>query len=142
MTVIAYRDGVMAADRMVWQGDLRIANGATKINRLPDGSLVGCCGSRPVIAEVMAWLNGGEKPARELKDGDFGALIVRPCGRVERLEDEMLIYPACPADFYTMGSHGELLFGAMAAGASAPEAVRIAIRFGQYAGGDVQVERL
>lgn len=46
------------------------------------------------------------------------------------------------SDFYCDGAHIEFVLGALAAGASAVQAVELAIKFGDSARGPVQSERL
>ena len=139
MTVIACRDGIMAADSAVWQGNI-IAGHTRKILRLKDGRLVGCAGLRPTIQACKAWLDGdGEKPPAEEVDA-FGAIILGADG-IFRVSYKFQIYESAGA-FACEGAHGDFMYGAMLAGASAEEAVRLAIKHGDNAGGEVQVEHL
>lgn len=141
MTVIVYRDGIMAADTGVWEGDILCGFDQEKIQRMPDGGLLACAGLRPVIVEAQAWLlRDGPKPDR-VEDGDFGALMVGPDGVVSNVSHAMQIYEAF-GEFHVQASHHEFLVGALAAGVSAPEAVRLAIQFGRYAAGEVRWMRL
>lgn len=140
MTVIAYRDGIMAADSAVW-GDQIIVEHVRKIWRLADGSLFGCSGRLCDAQACADWLlNGGDKPAPAEK-GYFTALVAAPDGVVRRIEWDMRPFEIT-GPYHTCGAHMEFLHGAMAAGASAEEAVRLAIRYGDSAAGEVQVERL
>ena len=71
----------------------------------------------------------------------FGAIVATAEGRVICIDWQG--YPVeMDAPFYVEGSAEEILWGAMAAGASAREAVEIAIRYERGCGGEVQVERL
>lgn len=47
MTVIVYRDGIMAADTAGWFGDIAAATAQRKVKRLPDGSLTAAAGMVP-----------------------------------------------------------------------------------------------
>ena len=139
MTVIVCRDGVMAADSAVWQGSI-IAGHTEKIHRLRDGRLFGGAGQRPSLLACRQWLNGeAEKPADE-EVGMFGAILLGP-GALHKIDHCFRIYDAA-ATWAVEGAHSEFLLGALMAGASAEEAVRLAIIVGDSAGGDVQVERL
>ena len=140
MTVIAYRDGIMAADSGVWCGDILVGHNHEKITRLPDGALLGCCGLTPNIRAAIQWLAyGGDKPD-PVEEGEFGAILARR-GLVEEVTHKMASYPLA-GDIFCHGSHSEFMFGAMAAGASAEDAVRIAIQRCRYAAGDVHVMKL
>lgn len=145
MTVIAYRDGIMAADTAMWDGGdgerLAVSN-ITKIKRLPDGGLIACTGRTPDIAKVHEWLRkDGPKPAPFDKDC-FGAMLVRPDGSVWNMSSDLDIYPAGEAPCYAEGGHRHFMMGAMMAGASAREAVEMAMKFGDCGAGMVQVEML
>lgn len=140
MTVIVCRDDVMAADTAIWRGNVIIGY-RQKIKRLHDGRLFAGSGVSGVILHCCDWLDGlVEKPA-PVSDGDFDGLILGADGAL-RVDYGFRVYETAQNDFAFAGSHSELLLGALAAGASAEEAVRIAIKYGDAAGGEVQVERL
>lgn len=117
MTVIAYRDGVMAADALASDSVLKVA-GLRKIARGPDGTLYGCGGRASICCEILR----------------------QPCGRVSiwtwaGAEDY-------PADCYlSIGSGSAVAMGAMFMGASAEEAVRAGIEHGIGCGGFVTAVR-
>lgn len=139
MTVIAVKDGIMAADTGLWKG-AAIYGHQRKIIRLTDGRLFAASGESGAVQECLRWLNGeADRPTPETQD-DFGALILAPDG-VWRIDYKYRLFRD-HANFPCCGAHSEMLIGAMAAGASAEEAVCIAIRYGDSAAGDVQVERL
>lgn len=139
MTVIACKDGVMAADTGIWQG-LLVCGYASKIVRLPDGGLFAACGAHAAAVLCAEWLAGErEKPEPE-EEGSFGALMLSPNG-IWHVDYKLRIYKS-PSAIAAEGSHTEFLLGAMYAGASAEEAVRLAIKHGDCAAGEVQVEYL
>lgn len=137
MTAIACKDGVIAADTAYWLGPI-ISQYCDKIRRLKDRRLFAGSGQLSTIEACFAWLNGdAEKPA---PDGEpFTGIVLSHMGIV-RIDNRMLLYPG--GEISVAGAHSEFLLGALYAGASAEEAVRLAIRYGDSAGGDVQVERL
>lgn len=140
MTVIVYRDGVLAADTGRWMGGI-IVGYRSKIRRLDDGRLYAGSGHSCDIDACFSWLNGGEKP-RELKDNEeFGAVIIGP-QQIDKIDKYFRSYDAIGCPYVVEGAHSEFLLGALAAGATAEEAVRLAIQYGDSAAGDVQVERL
>ena len=61
MTIIAYRDGVMAADTATWQGGVMIGDRSKKIMRTPEGFLIACAGELSVISKFRAWAKSGFK---------------------------------------------------------------------------------
>lgn len=142
MTVIAYRDGVLAADTAIWQGNLLVGH-RHKIRRLKDGRLYAASGFKPDCDEFFAYLNGKQpEPPKPLDNRDyFDAIVVAPEQRW-KADGKFRLYDVSGDSFVTVGAHCDFLIGAMAAGASAEEAVRLAIRHGDSAGGDVQVERV
>ena len=144
MSVVAYRWGVLAADSRAYGGHGHPSPGfKRKLHRLADGSRVGVVSAKLGEPErFLAWLRKGRKP-EEWTGGkpDIRALLVEPGGRVFLFEDSVWPSgPISPAEFYAIGSGQEYAIGAMAAGASAPEAVQIAIRFDPHCGGPVAVE--
>lgn len=141
MTVIACRAGIMAADTATWDGDIKIGH-VLKIVRLYDGSLIVACGRASLIQAYYAWMKGkGDKPSDAEKEDSFGGLHLMADGTVKCVDGTYREFYH-HAEFYAEGSHSEFLYGAMAAGASAEEAVRLALKYGGFAGGDVQVERI
>jgi hypothetical protein len=126
----------------MWDGDIKIGR-VQKIERLADGSLIAACGKASLIRGHIGWLRGQgviERPPDGASEEDFGAINLRRDGvfSVDHHYQAMRV----DADFYALGAHGEFLYGAMAAGASAEEAVRLALKYCGFAGGEVQVERL
>lgn len=144
MTAIAYRDGIMTADTAVWAstgGGYTVVGNYRKIDRLEDGSLFASTGRSSDHQAVIRWLAAGQEgEAPKVKEG-FSAIWARP-RRVLKIEDDVRPFAMPNADFYAAGSSMEFLLGSLAAGASAEEAVRLAIRYTDGAAGDVQVERL
>lgn len=141
MTVIAYRNGVMAADTAVWSDGLIVGH-TRKIIRLADGRLFAASGPRPLILACKAWLSGQGHIPSPVEEHMFGGLLAdRACLR--RVTHAFDIYD-CPEamPFAAEGCHVTFMLGAMAAGATAPEAVAMAIKFGDAAAGEVQVEQL
>ena len=149
MTVIAYRAGIIAADTGVWSGNIIIGNGP-KLSRSPKGSVAGGSGRAGLLRRfhqlvvdglIDAWLEAGAtEPLSGMSfrdEGDFGAIFATRGSGVWLIDDR-----GCPvrfqAEFYAEGGAREMVMGAMAVGASAAEAVEIAIRFSDYASGRVE----
>lgn len=141
MTVIAYRDGIMAADGASWQGEVIVAFETRKINRTAGGWLWACSGARDDIDLFREWIeHDRSSPPPKPREDDFSAIVVRPDGEVTRFYGG---HPyQVPATFVSAGAHDEFLNAVMIHGGSAEEAVRLAIKHCPWAGGEVQVERL
>jgi hypothetical protein len=144
VTAIAYRDGTLAADTASWHAGVLHAH-VRKIVKLPDGTLFAGCGPAECIEAYVAWRkdeSANERPAPPDKEDEFSGILIAPDGRVRYVEGLYVPYDAGVCPFHALGAHAEFLYGAMAAGASAPEAVRLCIALCENAGGSIQVERL
>lgn len=144
MTAIAYRDGCMAADSLATAGGT-VGGYSRKIAKRDDGALIGCSGGAGHAARLMqAFLDHrleAEEPTKD-KDNPYAALVVMPDGSVWRATEAAPLHQQAAAPFYTEGCAYQILLGAMAFGASAEEAVRVAIDWEIHCGGEVHTERL
>ena len=143
MTAIAFRDGLMAADTGVTGGYL-IRGHTKKIVRRADGAIAAASGHGGACQAFRDWfLQGGRGrfDPESKRDDDFGAIIAYPDGLVVGV-DAYGRPTSLDAPFHVQGACEDVLFGAMAAGATAEEAVWIAIRNSDGAHGVVQVERV
>ena len=143
MTTVAYRDSVMAADSACFGSSLYQGE-VDKLWVLPSVGLVGCCGEIGAMIQVIDWLQGkvdrGKKP--ELPDDcDFEGLVVDPQGQVLHY-DRHLVPIRITNAFHAIGSGRKLALGAMEAGASAEQAVRIACRYDHISREPVKTIRL
>jgi len=129
VTIIAYKDGVMAADTML--SAFNSQSRAQKIVRLPDGGVAGGCGLWSRAYSGLRYLmEGGDCDDRHAPDGMQGPpcireaciLIAKPDGSLWLLEDE---FPAFPLRDKTaaVGCGAEAAMMAMGLGLSAIEAV-------------------
>lgn len=143
MTAIAYRDGVMAADTAFFSGN-EMPYHVRKIERI-NGHLVASSGNLALMVRFHDWVRGGMETAFDrsdlLPEEGWRGLLVAPDGRAMiMLERGPLLAMTVP--FHALGSPQAMLIGAMAAGASAAQAVEIAIKWSDSAAGGIQVERL
>lgn len=151
MTVIAYKDGVLACDSLWSDGDIR-ATFKTKIRKLSNGLYVGTSGDnddRAIIKlisdiEVTDDLSIDDFPSvaqlQELNQS-MSMLIIHPRSDTNKIyvisttnsgsesEGEGNSVYEITQDFYAVGSGSHVALGAMAAGANAEEACKIASRF-------------
>jgi 20S proteasome alpha/beta subunit len=141
MTTIAYRDGIMAADRAAHLGnDWKKPDRVTKIIRLEDGSLFAAAGDTGVFSKLLTWLTAGLARGERPEIPDCDVLLLGHDGRLwffsgagKRLVD---------APFAAIGSGAPVAYGAMHAGATAERAVEIAALVDPWTGGEIQVEIL
>lgn len=136
MTVITYRDGVMACDS-AWSLDDTVVTRQNKITRFETGALYGAAGDsddRTLVRLLAKVTRASEIPSRAALaeiPNDIGALFVLPSGAVFMIDTGKDDPGMCPVrhPFATVGSGKKLAFGAMAAGATAREAAAIAARY-------------
>jgi hypothetical protein len=140
MTTIAYKDGVLAADTLSTWGDSRDGHAIKIAKRGPFMAAGSGC-----LAHVQAfldWFKGGMKadppPMGEGEKQAFGFIFV---GDGKFLTWGALGWEQCRDDVFAAGSGSEFAKGAMSHGASAEEAVRIAITHDTKSGGKVTVLR-
>lgn len=138
MTIIAVKDGILAADTGVFAGGL-ISGTARKWAPVPEhkgGGFVAGSGSLAKAQRAITEMAGDNQC-----DPEADAMIwLDSSGRVlEKYgEDDWLEYDA---PFHAIGSGAEVALGAMAAGASAKEAVKIAIQLCVECGGRAEVAK-
>lgn len=131
MTCIAYRKGVMAADTQMTFGDGSKAK-VSKVVRLPDGSLLGTAGSKRVVEKLKAWALADFDPAHKPKlnnKSEMEGLLVKKVDGSIWLYDWTLDPDKLEDEFFAIGSGGAYALGAMAKGATAVQAIRIAARY-------------
>lgn len=129
-TVVARRSTMtMAADTRSSYHNRRVH----KLHVLPDQSVVAMAGELFVILQAVAWLAGlGEKPniVADHRSNDcttLEMLRLYPDGRLTYCQD-LTIEHEVVEDHMAIGSGGNYAMGALDAGASIEDAVRIACR--------------
>lgn len=144
MTVIAYRDGILAADSGAF-GGCTVQSGANKVARAPDGTLYGATGSAADASAYLAWVRQGcpgEEPAiRRTKEaeseGAFSLLRVRP-GCDPELVTAYGVETFEGNAYVAFGAAADTALGALHVGATAVQAVEAAIAHSQWAHGPVR----
>lgn len=141
MTTVAYKDGIMAADR---QTDVPSGNaGVTKLKRRDDAVYAGT-GCSSDIAALADWYFSNRMAlakytARKNDDPNAELLVMHDDGRV--FWTGWGCSPSEVSGFVAIGSGAEYAVGAMARGAHPGEAVEIAARFDESTGQGVDVAR-
>ena len=161
MTTIVYRDGVMAGDmRGVW-GEWSRASETKVLVDARLGLLVGICGAASVMTGVRRTL--ADAPA-DMSYGDFVSMLHDIASDLDHLpaDDRSGVLLALgrflpgghlarrlamisrggvehiAAPWHAMGGDAAIAVGALAMGATARQAVAVAIRHGVCSGGDVE----
>ena len=144
MTVIAYRDGIIAADsRSTTTGKesgIRFFDSSVKLFRKP-GCIIATAGSSSPGIVFVRWYGEGLKKHKAMKnDHDWTCLVLDKDGLWEwdsSLEPEPILEP-----FYAIGTGCKAALGAMHMHATAIEAVQIACLIDPNCGGLVQSMKL
>lgn len=138
MTIVAYRDGVMAADSRLTDGSLIMPNGIRKIFQRADGALVGVTGDAEDVEAARAWTERSGKKPPVLTKGAVMILVTSGGGISEYSQQGRFRYHNTTG-YMAIGTGATAALGAMWAGASAVEAVAAAIALDNCCGGDVYV---
>jgi ATP-dependent HslUV protease subunit HslV len=140
MTTIAYRDGVLAADTRVTRGGYIMPGHFCKIGRSPGGDLVGVAGNcAKAVGFLRAVISGSADPTAP--EESVTALVISPDGQIT-VHEAAGRFDMTGAPFWAIGTGTSAALGALHAGASAEEAVRIAMLIDNDSGGEVNSLRL
>lgn len=124
MTTITFDGKTLAADTLVTSGSLAFGH-MTKIHKLKGGGHVAMCGALAVAPEVIAWLEGGDKPTLS-EEEEFGGLFVDKRGNAFEISGNLRLHPACVP--WAGGSGEHIAMAAMLCGKDAFEAVEVACK--------------
>lgn len=144
LTVIAYKDGILAADTLVTLPDreLKMLH-ATKIWKAPDGALVGASGDSDYCLQFKQWCFDGRLdsiniPAPKLTHELDMGLLITPEGKIRHYYGAT--YDELMDPFYAIGSGGPLAMAVMWAEGPATLAVEAACKYNLYC--DLPIEYL
>lgn len=161
MTIIAYKDGVIASDSQAASRGWLVVGEFEKIGRRevycdgvigsdkPDVYLYGSSGEAAYQAKFNRWMQseafevwlktreGGPEIEPDGKDDVCMALLIMPDGSCVRFEGNYPWY-VVNAPFYVLGSGEIMAVGALAANATAEEAVAICIQHDGLSNGVVK----
>jgi hypothetical protein len=138
MTIITYRDGIIAADTLVVGGPegtgFRVGYGP-KLLRIKNGVLA-LCGRAAPISAIAEWLENG-------RDGELppcpggGAIWFPDHGRIEDIADNAIELIDFDAPYLAWGSGEQFALAAMWMGADAAKAAEAAMAFDVNCGGTI-----
>ena len=141
MTTIAYKDGILASDSQETDGYNKRKCGPKIIKReIADSEtgkqaiLLGATGNSYAGAVAMDWY-GTNQPPPQFHDDDFELIIVDRSGVYTM--DRYCRPIRTQEKFTAVGSGAAVALGAMYAGATAEEAVKIACKVDNYTSGKV-----
>ena len=142
MTIIVYRDGVLAADSLSTAGSVRCGTDR-KIVRAHDGSLAAAAGTCGSCSEFLSWANARDCafPTPD-NDDDFEGILVKPDGSIVFYDFKGRAFTPPTDDYYVLGCGYEIALGALAVGATAEQAVAACIKHHALCGGPIQVESI
>jgi len=141
MTVIAYKDGIIAADGRETWADGGIGQ-CEKLFRIPKGPhkghIVGTQGASSPGMVFVDWYTDPktEKPKIQFEEEFFMCVVLRSDG-VFTVDDHCRLIK-CIEPMVAIGAGAPVALGAMAAGATAVQAVRIACRYNSLCGPPVK----
>lgn len=148
MTTIAWDGECLAADRCSWSGGTRRQVRKTFKITAPDGRrfLVAFAGGQDYSIRILRWMRGEDGRPNPLdyvgadQIHNQCALVVDERRRIWQLGNS-LIYTQMRERVYAFGGGQDFAWGALEAGATARQAVQIAIKRSDYAGFGVDVVR-
>jgi len=146
ITTVAWDGLTLAGDRLISHGSTPMRCVSPKVRRMvaPNGriALFGFAGAESYKAGYLAWMRGGEEPKHEKDDGHWSILLVDDTGCVHlRGRSGNFWYVLGRRVNWAIGSGGDYALGAMAAGADAKSAVRLATGLDTSTGMGVDVVR-
>lgn len=141
MTTIAYKNGVMAADRLCTKGGL--VTGTVRKVWKSQGLLYGVAGSISAVQQIMKWSKGDRNRLPTITHNvPFCCMVVAQRGQVFEFSNDDRDGCILTCDQYAIGSGADLALGAMLAGSGARRAVRLACDLDVHSGGGIDVIRL
>lgn len=139
MTIIAWRDGVVAGDGLATSDEVITSRKAQKIRRMADGRIAAMMGAAVGAQEILRWIEAGEEGEQPKFEGEKSATVVVVGPEGLTCYDEYGKEIISEAPYRAFGHGRDLALGAMAAGASAEEAVRAACEHSVFCGGEITV---
>ena len=137
MTTIAWDGTTLAADRAAWSGGMKYRVRKVHKVKAPDGAvyLAAFCGDGHFAESVLRWMNGGPHPgAYPNTDNVTIAVVITESRRIWRMDSTALRYGRVRETVHACGAGQDFAIGALEAGATAVQAVHIAIKRSDMAG--------
>lgn len=140
MTTIAYKNGIIAADTLVTANDCAV-DYETKIHKVGKQFVIACAGNMFAGYKIRDAIASGQDfknlDIPTLKRENFSCFI-SDYKNLYYLDNEFYPQKLNKKKAHALGSGVEYALGAMEAGCSAVEAVKIGCKFDVRSGGNVQ----
>lgn len=149
MTTVVYRNNEMAGDTLLGNSG-SILGYSSKIFKNKKGWLLGISGSAEYSQIVKDWFMRMNKISDIVQPWEVSlpelvnAIIVASPSQIYRFEGKQAMKMLLPrrSPFIVVGSGTDVAYGALAMGATAKQAVEIAIKWSPGTGGKVEVLKL
>lgn len=135
-TIVCNRTGMAADRRATGTHIMRV----TKVFRV-NGSLIGVSGNLEQALRFVEWRRTPEAKPTFSEATNFAALELTPEGEIRYWGAEMVAVPI-ENEYFAVGSGSGYALGAMAMGASLKDAIKVAARFDEATGSEVQTMSL
>jgi hypothetical protein len=139
MTTIATDGITIAADTASFFGNILHRKDKTKLV-VRHGRIYTISGTAAILESAIKWHHAGADPNDAPKHGDWNLLVIDRDAITLFASD--VPYPTLVEPPFAMGTGDSLAIGAMDAGCTPEQAVRIAIRRDANTDGDVQVLKI
>jgi len=138
MTTIAYRNGILAADKQATDGGI-----ICKCTKLftSNGHAIGVSGTLAFGIAFVKWFQGTRTSDCPLDEHTYALVMNLKTGECEEWEQPGIGIPV-EAEFEAIGNGAGLAMGAMEMGADARKAVEVASKWSAYSGFGVQVIKM
>lgn len=135
MTTIAWRPYEIAGDTAIFENNTIVGH-VRKISRRGP-ALIGAAGIYAECQAFLKWVKGNGQGARPKMTGETTGIVGYDTMLHVYDANGVTLLRNCP--YYAIGNGSDFATGAMAAGASAKEAVKIAMKHNAFTKGKVQV---
>jgi ATP-dependent protease HslVU (ClpYQ) peptidase subunit len=143
MTTIIYKDGTVAFDSLVTRGNARAGIDSNKARKFKFGTyefIIGAAGIAVTCEKLFAWAETNfdpeKKPQEESLD-NLDAFIIDNKNKLRLMNGNFVSFEIKSKTF-AVGSGSDFALGAMEAGASAIEALKVAIKYDTNSGGPIR----
>lgn len=142
MTIVCIKDGIIASDSLVSQGDIKLGEGQKIFNL--DDYIVGIAGTYSQALLFVQWLADGKPEKLPDIEGEknFDCLVYSKVDKRVYFFTNGFTGDYIKSKNYAIGCGMDLALGAMEAGATAEQAVAIAIKRSTNCGGKIQSIKL
>jgi len=136
MTTIAWDGITLAADRAAWSNGMKYRVRKVHKVRAKDGQtfLVAFCGDGHFAVNLLAWMRGGKHPGKSPDENTTIAIVIDEKRRVWRMSSNELRYCRALEKIHVTGAGQDFAIGALEAGATAIQAIKIAAKRSDMAG--------